>query len=187
MTEPRFGRPAAIPADPSPWAAALGESGEAFSAVSSILWRERECLELLQFKLVEQSLVLAAGHTRWLHLCDEEIRLAAESVREAELIRAAEFDLLARQCTMPVDTSLREFAATVPAPWNVVFEEHAQALRALALEIRATSADNMRLLRAGEQAIRETLDQVRGGRSGYTARGTASARNRGAALLDEQA
>ncbi|CAN5337491.1 hypothetical protein BH23ACT9_BH23ACT9_24210 [soil metagenome] len=38
----------------------------AYSDVSNILWRERQLLELLHFKLeVEQSL-LAAGRTRWL-------------------------------------------------------------------------------------------------------------------------
>ena len=38
----------------------------ALSDVSNILWRERQLLELLVFKLEEEQLVLAAGRNRWL-------------------------------------------------------------------------------------------------------------------------
>ena len=36
------------------------------SEVSNILWRERQLLELLVFKLEEEQFVLASGRTRWL-------------------------------------------------------------------------------------------------------------------------
>ena len=36
------------------------------SDVSNILWRERQLLELLLFKLEEEQLVLASGRARWL-------------------------------------------------------------------------------------------------------------------------
>ena len=42
----------------------------ALSDVSNILWRERQLLELLVFKLEEEQLVLAAGRSRWLVVRD---------------------------------------------------------------------------------------------------------------------
>ena len=45
----------------------------ALSDVSNILWRERQLLELLVFKLEEEQLVLAAGRTRWLAHATREV------------------------------------------------------------------------------------------------------------------
>src|SRR5438045_4734995 len=42
------------------------DGGMGLAELSSILWRERDMLELLLFKLEEEQLVLAAGRTRWL-------------------------------------------------------------------------------------------------------------------------
>src|SRR4051812_39244560 len=38
----------------------------ALTEVSNVLWRERELLEMLLFKLEEEQLLLTAGRTRWL-------------------------------------------------------------------------------------------------------------------------
>lgn len=66
----------------------------AYSDVSNILWRERQLLELLQFKLeVEQSL-LAAGRTRWLGHATREIEMLIEEVKQTELARAVEVSAL---------------------------------------------------------------------------------------------
>ncbi|MEO2104538.1 MAG: flagellar export chaperone FlgN, partial [Actinomycetota bacterium] len=60
----------------------------AYSDVSNILWRERQLLELLQFKLeVEQSL-LATGRTRWLSHATREIEMLIDEVKQVELARA---------------------------------------------------------------------------------------------------
>jgi len=51
------------------------------SDLSSILWREREMLELLLFKLEEEQLILASGRSRWLTLAlsDDRPRAADRS------------------------------------------------------------------------------------------------------------
>ena len=38
----------------------------ALAELSNVLWRERELLEMLLFKLESEQLVLAAGRTHWL-------------------------------------------------------------------------------------------------------------------------
>ena len=43
------------------------------SDVSNILWRERNLLELLAFKLDAERLLARAGRTRWLARADHEV------------------------------------------------------------------------------------------------------------------
>ncbi|HEX4777551.1 MAG TPA: flagellar protein FlgN, partial [Acidimicrobiia bacterium] len=43
------------------------------SDVSNILWRERQLLELLLFKLEEEQMILAGGRTRWLPHATREV------------------------------------------------------------------------------------------------------------------
>ncbi len=60
----------------------------ALSDVSNILWRERQLLELLVFKLEEEQLVLAAGRTRWLGHATREVESVLEEIKRIELERA---------------------------------------------------------------------------------------------------
>src|SRR5438094_9023277 len=66
----------------------LEESDMALSEVSNILWRERQLLELLVFKLEEEQLVLAAGRARWLGHATREVESVLEEIKRIELERA---------------------------------------------------------------------------------------------------
>ena len=59
------------------------------SEVSNILWRERQLLELLVFKLEEEQLVLAAGRNRWLPHATREVETVLGEIKRIELERAA--------------------------------------------------------------------------------------------------
>ena len=50
--------------------------------LSQILWRERELLDTLLFKLEEEQMVLASGRTRWL-VCGPIRPLGRFSLRSA--------------------------------------------------------------------------------------------------------
>ena len=63
-----------------------------FSDVSALLWREREALELLLFKLVEEQLIVSAGQARWLAHANREIENVLEELRTTEVLRALEVD-----------------------------------------------------------------------------------------------
>src|SRR5258708_1388620 len=64
---------------------------------SSLLWQERETLELLLFKLVTEQLIVSAGQTRWLARANDELEQVANQLRSIEVLRAAEVDVLADQ------------------------------------------------------------------------------------------
>lgn len=171
------------------------DTAEALGVLTSLLWRERETLERLLFKLIEQQLVLSTGSARWLPAADAEVREAAEALQNYELARSAEVDLLVQQYGLPADTSLRELADAAPEPWPLVLHEHRDELRSLTTEIDAATAENRRLMRAGEAATREALDRLgRPGQGsaprtrGYTATGEATRDLPGAAFfLDQRA
>ncbi len=125
--------------------------------VSNILWRERQLLELLTFKLEEEQLVLASGRTRWLQQATREVETVLSEIKKMELDRAVHVDALARVLGMADNTSLRELTERAPAPWDRIFDEHRRALMDLALDIDSVAKSNRDLLSRGQAATREAL------------------------------
>ena len=125
--------------------------------VSSILWRERELLDLLLFKLEEEQLLLAAGRSRWLGHATREVEMVLEELRRAELGRAVEVEAVAVSLGLGPEVSLRQLAEQAPAPWDDILREHRNAFLAATQEITALAQANKELLSNGFRAARETL------------------------------
>ena len=123
-----------------------------FAEVSTMLWRERDALYLLLFKLVSEQLIVSSGRTRWLAQANEEIEFALEQLRGTEVLRAAETDALAEQLGLPVPVTLAQLADASEEPWATLYADHRQALLALMAEIEQVTAENRRLLTAGARA-----------------------------------
>jgi hypothetical protein len=132
------------------------------SEVSAILWRERNLLEMLVFKLEEEQLVVASGRSRWLAHATREVEAVLDRIREAEIMRSLEVDAVAPELLLRPGCSLRELAEAAPSPWGSMFEDHRQAFLALTEEICALADANRDLLTRGAKAVRDTLDQVTG-------------------------
>jgi hypothetical protein len=155
--------------------------------VSSILWRERELLELLLFKLEEEQLLLAAGRSRWLGHATREVEMVLEEIRRAELGRAVEVEAIAVSLGLAPDVSLRELAEQAPAPWDDILREHRNAFLAASQEISALAQANKELLTTGFRAARETLMSLGGEAevTTYAPNGQSVQRTRGPRLLNE--
>lgn len=125
--------------------------------VSSILWRERELLDLLLFKLEEEQLLLAAGRTRWLAHATREVEMVLGEMKRAELGRAVEVDAVAVSLGLEPGVSLRQLAEVAPPPWGAILQEHRNAFLAAAEEITALAKSNKDLLAAGYRTARESL------------------------------
>ena len=128
--------------------------------VSNILWRERQLLELLLFKLEEEQLLLAAGRSRWLAHATREVETVLAEIKRVELTRAADVEALAVSLGLPANASLRDLSENAPAPWNSVFDEHREAFLAATQEITALAQDNRELLSRGYQAARQVLSSM---------------------------
>jgi hypothetical protein len=164
-----------------------GELAETFSAVASLLWNEREALELVHYKLVQEQLLLQAGESRWLAKADAEVAEAIRRMRMSEVLRAAEMERILTDLGLPATATLADLAEVAPEPWGMVLTEHRAALRAIVAEVDAAGHNVRVLLNAGANAIRETLDLLTQSVSTYNASGAEVERDYGSLFLDEQA
>src|SRR5690349_24785508 len=86
--------------------------------LASILWREREMLELLLFKLEEEQLVLSGGRTRWLAHATREVEVVLEEIRRTEVVRAVEVEAIGASMGLGSNPSLTDLADAAPPPWS---------------------------------------------------------------------
>ena len=151
------------------------------SEVSSILWRERQLLELLLFKLEEEQLLLAAGRTRWLPHATREVDRVLAQLKNGEMARAMEVEAVALDLRLSANPSLHQLIDVAPAPWNPILLDHREAFLGLTQEITGLAEANRDLLNRGYLATRDALSWFGEGEAQtYSATGatksTASAR-----------
>ena len=125
--------------------------------LSSVLWRSRELLELLLFKLEEEQLLLAANRSRWLAHATREVEVVLDQIRQTEVARAAYAQAVALELGLAAEASLGELADAAPAPWSELLHQHRKAFLTLTAEIGAMADTNRELLTAGQRAARETM------------------------------
>lgn len=155
------------------------------SELSSILWRTRELLELLLFKLEEEQLLLAAGPSRWLAHATREVEVVLEELRVGEVARAAHSQAAAVALHLSPDASLAQIADHAPEPWSDLLHDHRRAFLTLTGEITALAATNREMLSAGQRAAREALLVVAGTVETYGPQGRTVAGTRRPSLIDE--
>jgi FlgN protein len=151
----------------------------ALSQLSDVLWKERNLLELLLFKLEEEQLVLTSGRTRWLGHATREVETVLDQIRDAELGRSAEADEVARELGLEEGVSLLTLSEHAPAPWDELLRAHRDAFVTLTTEISE-------LLAMSHRATQETLLSLQETVQTYDGQGHSSATpDRSAQLLDQ--
>ena len=159
--------------------------------VSTILWRERELLELLLFKLEEEQLVLTSGRSRWLARATKEVEIVLAEIRRTELSRATAVDEAAQALGLGPNPSLAALADACAEPWAGILRDHRTNFHALTAEITALAATNKDLITAGKQATEDTLRALttlgaeREGGPTYSASGAAAGPVPRARLINE--
>jgi hypothetical protein len=103
--------------------------------VSNILWRERNLLELLAFKLDSERLLARAGRTRWLDRADHEVEMVLGELKAVELERGIQVEVLGKELGLADVATLLELAATVPEEWAGILSDHRRALLELARDV----------------------------------------------------
>lgn len=125
--------------------------------LSEVLWRERELLELLVFKLEEEHLLLAAANTRWLPRATREVEVVVEQLRQIELRRALIVDAVAASLGLGSDPTLAQLADVVPGAWAGLLRDHRTAFLALTREVQDCAEANKTMLAHGYRTAREGL------------------------------
>jgi hypothetical protein len=143
--------------------------------LSQILWRERELLDTLLFKLEEEQMVLASGRTRWLGRAAREVENVLATVRETEILRSVAADEAAASVGLGHNPSLRALAEAVEEPWQTILLDHHEAFTTTTHEIVALADANRELITTGYRSARETLMSLGEATQGYDADGAAVA------------
>jgi hypothetical protein len=125
--------------------------------LSRVLWRERELLEMLAFKLEEEELVLAHGRSRWLAFASREVETVLDMVQRTEVLRAATADAVAAATGLDSNPSLRALVESSDEPWRTILLDHRDGLVALTLQVTETAAASRELLAAGYQSTRAKM------------------------------
>lgn len=128
--------------------------------LSNLLWRERQLLDLLQFKLDEEALLLETGRGHWLGHATREVELVVDEINRVEMSRALELASVAPQFGLGIQPTLRHFADAVPPPWDALFHDHRAALRLAAEEVMRAAAGTRPLLEEGREATVEALRRL---------------------------
>ena len=145
--------------------------------LAAVLWRQRELLERLVYRLECEQVLLASGRTRWLATATSEVEATVSELQVLELQRA----LTSQQCAIELGLdpacTLEHLAAGAQPPWSGVLFEHRQALLQLTRELSVLAEANRHLMSAGLKAVESTLVSI-GLRAdmptgGYDARGKA--------------
>ena len=153
--------------------------------LSLILWRERELLDTLLYKLEIEQLVLASGRSRWLPTAAREVETVLDSIKETELLRAIAADEAATRIGLSSNPSLRALAEKVDEPWRSILLDHREAFLGYTREIAEIAAANRELLTAGQQAARELFLGLTEQPDGYAQDGRAVVEEPRHRLLDQ--
>jgi hypothetical protein len=154
--------------------------------VSDILWRERELLDVLLFKLEEEQLLLASGRMRWLARATREVEIVLEQLRLTELTRSIEVDSIVGSLGLAPGPSLSQLVEAAPPEWADLLRAHRTAFLTLTHEITALAEANREFVSSAYHAARETMLVFGGDREdGYTATGQRAGIVRQRRILDE--
>ena len=123
-----------------------------------VLWRQRDLILRLIYRLEVQRLVLASGQTQWIALATEDVDDAIEDVQRQEVVRAALVEDLARPLGTAADASLRELIEAAPTPWDLVLAEHHTEFLRLANDAEEAARNNRDLLQQGLGDVRDLLE-----------------------------
>ena len=97
--------------------------------MSGLLWRERQLLELLLFKLEEEQLVLASDRRHLLTAATAEVSDVVEQLRACEAEREVEAAALAHELGIKSPPRLSDLVGALDDElWAPVFAEHREAL-----------------------------------------------------------
>lgn len=154
--------------------------------LTALLWRERELLDLLIFKLTEEQLLLSGGQTRWLGHATSEVEAAMKLLRTAGLARDVEISAVAKGWGLDGEPTLLELAAAAPAPWGEILTSHHAAMSGQATQIKDLRDENTRFLKAASRSTQETLASLRPEAGTYNAQGVTGTGSSSASLFDTQ-
>lgn len=139
-----------------------------------LLWRHRELLDDLLFRLETQNLLLLAGRDHWVHRVADEAQGTLEAISVTDAERAGLVADMAPALGLPVDAALRDLAAVAPEPWGLIFSDHRASLLPVVDRVTDLCQRVRRLLHRGLEGTRAALSELTAAEPTVDARAEAS-------------
>ena len=153
--------------------------------LSASLWRERELLELLVFKLTEEQLLLTSGKSRWLQYATQEVEQVMQKLRAAGLARSVEVASIADDWGIDDAATLRELTVhTKDDAWRDILTSHLTAMTQLTREIQELRDLNVQYLRVAIRSTQEAMAHDGSPSGTYDSRGVADTNAASARMFD---
>lgn len=153
--------------------------------LSASLWRERELLELLVFKLTEEQLLLTSGKARWLQYATQEVEQVMQKLRTASLARSLEVSSVAEDWGVDENSTLRELTVhSTDDAWRDILSSHLVAMTALTAEIQELRDLNVQYLRTAIRSTQEAMAHDGSSSGVYDAKGVAETAGATARMFD---
>ena len=127
------------------------------SEVSTLLWRERQLLDLLVFKMEEEQLILAASRPHLLGPASAEVAQVLEQISQCEAERELATRELASELGIGSPARLAEIVEASEEPWTGIFAEHRKGLVSAVSRIKVLATETKALLATRLAATTDAL------------------------------
>jgi hypothetical protein len=128
--------------------------------LAAVLWRQRELIERLCYRLECEQLLLASGRMSRLTLATTEVEMTVEDLQVIEMQRSEAADRACVELGLPVGSGLGDLAAAAQPPWTEVFLEHRSALISLTEELKILAESNKQLVTGGLAAVEMAISSL---------------------------
>jgi len=123
-----------------------------------VLWRQRDLILRLIYRLEVQQLVLASGRSQWIAVATDDVEDAIADVQRQEVARAALVEDLSGPLGTAPDASLRDLIEAAPSPWDLILAEHHTEFLRLANDAEEAARNNRDILQQGLVDVRDLLE-----------------------------
>jgi hypothetical protein len=125
--------------------------------LTRLLWRQRELIGELQYRLEVQQLVMTNGRQDRLHLAVADVESVLDRIRDLEDQRLGVVAECAVQLGLPVGASLQQLIEASPDPWAFALADHQAELLRLVADTEELAAANRSLAVRGAEESRHAF------------------------------
>lgn len=125
--------------------------------VADVLRQERNSLEQLLYRLTALRALLTGRDEGFLSWAANEVEAARNQVREVDLLRAAQVQLLGVYGPNRTIPTLRQLASLAREPWSGILRDHHDALTNMVAEIEVVRYGSAERARQGIRRVADAL------------------------------
>jgi len=128
--------------------------------LSRVLWQQRNLIEVLEYRLEVQQLLMISGRAERLALAVGEVEVALTDIRTIEERRVAIVSRAAVALGLPSSATLTQIRSKAPEPWDYVLADHQTELQRLVSSTEDLANRNREVSQRGLADIRSAFDGV---------------------------